>query len=149
MKDNKQLNWYYEKDGRQIGPVSEDGIENQVKTGILSYGSKVWQEGAAGWVSLEDSRFKHLLTYPPPLNTVLKKRFVYYHIRIIYRWVGDSQFLCRIYRKRSHAIIDCPISGVAFLSFTFYCWRLGISRNMHCYSRCERKQVFLMKNNRN
>jgi TM2 domain-containing membrane protein YozV len=75
--NNEQLNWYYEKDGKQTGPVSTGEIEAQIEAGILSYGSKVWQEGTSVWVSLENSRFKHLLTYPPPLDDVLKKRAVY------------------------------------------------------------------------
>ena len=69
MEDNKQLNWYYEMDGRQIGPVSEDEIETCVKAGCLSYGDMVWQKGSPVWIKLESSSLRNLLTSPPPLLT--------------------------------------------------------------------------------
>ena len=69
--DGKQASWYYEMDGRQIGPVSEYEIKACVETSFLSYGSMVWQLGSPSWVKLENSALKHLLlgNTPPPLSS--------------------------------------------------------------------------------
>jgi len=69
--NNEQADWYYEKDGRQIGPVSGSDIKASVETGFLSYSSMVWKRGSPSWVKLENSALKHLLlgNVPPPINT--------------------------------------------------------------------------------
>ena len=59
--NNKQSEWYYKKNGKQIGPVSEDEIKASIETGFLSYGSMVLEQGAPGWGKLGDSALKHLV----------------------------------------------------------------------------------------
>jgi hypothetical protein len=68
MEDRKEANWYYEKDGKQVGPVSLEEIKASIETGFLSYGSMVWERGAPSWVKLENSTLRHLLqgNVPPP-----------------------------------------------------------------------------------
>ena len=68
--NNKQSDWYYEKDGKQIGPVSEDEIKSCIETSYLSYGNMICQKGSRSWMKLENSALKHLITgrVPPPQN---------------------------------------------------------------------------------
>ena len=69
--NSEQPDWYYEKDGKQIGPVSLKEIKASIETGFLSYGSMVWKRGSPSWVKLENSALKHSLlgNVPPPINT--------------------------------------------------------------------------------
>jgi GYF domain 2/Domain of unknown function (DUF4234) len=68
MKNEDDKKWYYEKQGKQTGPVSADAIQVLVEANALSYGSIVWCKGDADWVKLEESELKDLLKdRPPPL----------------------------------------------------------------------------------
>lgn len=42
--------WFYVKDGKQLGPVSEDALEGLISDGSLPSDSKVWKEGMTDWV---------------------------------------------------------------------------------------------------
>lgn len=76
MEDNKQTSWYYEKQGKQIGPVSAAAIQVMVEANTLSYGDMVWQKGSPTWLKLEESELKHLLADRPPLlNLTSKKKY--------------------------------------------------------------------------
>jgi GYF domain 2 len=46
------MNWFYAKDGRQIGPVNFSEIERLRAEGQLTDDTLVWQQGTANWVEL-------------------------------------------------------------------------------------------------
>lgn len=46
------MNWFYTKDGQQIGPVEFSEIERLHSEGQLTGDSLVWQQGTADWVKL-------------------------------------------------------------------------------------------------
>jgi len=109
-----EVNWYYEKDGKQVGPVSEDDIKASIETGYLSYGDMVWQKGSPAWIKLEEAGFKDLLTSPPPLNKVIKKRFVYIILGIFLGGWGIHNFYAG-YAGRGIAQLLITIMGGWFL----------------------------------
>ena len=43
------MSWYYAKEGRQIGPVTEAELQSQVTAGAIRADTLVWREGMAGW----------------------------------------------------------------------------------------------------
>jgi GYF domain 2 len=46
------MNWFYAKDGQQIGPVHFSEIERLHSEGQLTEDTLVWQQGMANWVKL-------------------------------------------------------------------------------------------------
>ena len=46
------MNWFYAKDGQQIGPVEFSEIERLRAEGQLTDDTLVWQQGMANWVKL-------------------------------------------------------------------------------------------------
>jgi hypothetical protein len=48
------MNWFYAKDGQQIGPVEFSEIERLRSEGQLTDDTLVWQQGMANWVKLSD-----------------------------------------------------------------------------------------------
>ena len=48
------MNWFYAKDGRQIGPVSFSEIERLRAEGQLTDDTLVWQQGMPNWVKLSN-----------------------------------------------------------------------------------------------
>ncbi len=46
------MNWFYAKDGQQIGPVEFAEIERLQTEGQLTGDTLVWQQGTANWVKL-------------------------------------------------------------------------------------------------
>jgi hypothetical protein len=46
------MNWFYAKDGQQIGPVEFSELERLHSVGQLTGDSLVWQQGTADWVKL-------------------------------------------------------------------------------------------------
>lgn len=46
------MNWFYAKDGQQIGPVEFSEIERLQAEGQLTGDSLVWQRGSPNWVKL-------------------------------------------------------------------------------------------------
>lgn len=46
------MNWFYSKDGQQVGPVDFSEIERLQTEGQLTGESLVWQQGSANWVKL-------------------------------------------------------------------------------------------------
>jgi GYF domain 2 len=46
------MNWFYAKDGEQIGPVEFSEIERLHSEGALTDDSLVWQQGMADWVKI-------------------------------------------------------------------------------------------------
>jgi uncharacterized membrane protein len=49
------LNWYYEQNGEQAGPVSAEDIQQRFSRGELTRDSLVWKEGLANWIPLGES----------------------------------------------------------------------------------------------
>lgn len=43
------MEWFYAKNGQQLGPVSSQEIESLIKDGTISADSLVWREGMAEW----------------------------------------------------------------------------------------------------
>jgi len=70
--NNKQTNWYYEKDGKQVGPVLEDEIKSELEKGNLSYKNMVWKNHVSNRAKLINSELKHLLkdTCSLPVNNI-------------------------------------------------------------------------------
>lgn len=46
------MNWFYSKDGQQVGPVDFAEIERLQAAGQLNGESLVWQQGSPNWVKL-------------------------------------------------------------------------------------------------
>ena len=46
------MNWFYAKNGQQIGPVDFSEIERLRAEGQLTDDTLVWQQGMANWVKL-------------------------------------------------------------------------------------------------
>lgn len=44
--------WYYEKNGQQLGPVPENQIQGLIQSGQLRSADLVWREGMTDWMSL-------------------------------------------------------------------------------------------------
>jgi len=64
--------WFYEKDGKRHGGVSEEQIVTLIGSGTLHADSRVWQQGFTDWIELQSSALKiHLPSHdpsaPPPL----------------------------------------------------------------------------------
>ena len=43
------MDWFYEKDGSQQGPVSEEALKSLVENGTLAAHNLIWREGMADW----------------------------------------------------------------------------------------------------
>ena len=43
------MSWYYAREGRQVGPVSEEDLAAQVAAGVVRAETLVWREGMEGW----------------------------------------------------------------------------------------------------
>jgi len=46
------MNWFYSKDGQQLGPVAFSEIERLLAEGQITEESLVWQQGSPNWVKL-------------------------------------------------------------------------------------------------
>ena len=47
------MEWYYEKNGAQSGPVSEDALKDLIASGEISSQNLIWKEGMADWSPYE------------------------------------------------------------------------------------------------
>lgn len=56
--------WYYSREGLQLGPVSEDELLGILNRGEIGGSSLVWHEGMADWIPL--SQFPDLLARATP-----------------------------------------------------------------------------------
>lgn len=50
------MNWFYAKDGQQLGPVPFTEIERLYSEGQLTDDSLVWQQGSPNWIKLSAAR---------------------------------------------------------------------------------------------
>ena len=60
------VNWYYGRDGQQVGPVDDSGRLALAQAGVVHSASLVWHEGMADWVPLGSSDFIHSAAVGPP-----------------------------------------------------------------------------------
>lgn len=44
------MQWYYSKNGTQLGPVSQDELASKVASGEVSSSDLVWKDGMADWI---------------------------------------------------------------------------------------------------
>ncbi|MBO2975419.1 DUF4339 domain-containing protein [Burkholderia pseudomallei] len=64
--------WHYEKDGRRLGPVSDDEIRRLIQERVITLSTLVWKQGFVDWHTLADTDLAaHLETssMPPVLPT--------------------------------------------------------------------------------
>jgi hypothetical protein len=70
--ETKTIAWWYEQDGKQLGPVNEDEIKGLVESGKLKPSNMVWKEGLQTWVEIKSSDFSTAIPVrtgvPPPLT---------------------------------------------------------------------------------
>src|SRR5437868_1825862 len=57
--------WFYETNGKQVGPVDKDTLQILVDKGVVQHQTLVWREGLTEWVPA--SRIKGLISGPPPI----------------------------------------------------------------------------------
>jgi hypothetical protein len=60
--------WFYKLEGERKGPVDEQAITDLIKSGVLGYGSRVWNRDLHDSRPLEETRFRDLISAPPPLT---------------------------------------------------------------------------------
>lgn len=48
------MEWFYARNGQQVGPVSFEHLKELVSSGQVSRRDKVWREGMSDWVSAGD-----------------------------------------------------------------------------------------------
>lgn len=60
--------WFYEIEGERKGPVDGMAVSDLVESGVLGYGSRVWNREFGDWKPLEETRFRDLISAPPPLT---------------------------------------------------------------------------------
>ena len=65
------MNWFYAKDGQQIGPVEFSEIERLRSEGQLTDDTLVWQQGMANWVKLSSLPKPSAGTPAPPPSTAI------------------------------------------------------------------------------
>jgi len=69
--ENKETidSWYYEDNGKRVGPVNTKDIIIMIQINKLKYGSIIWKQDLKDWIKIEDSEFfKYLNEVPPPLS---------------------------------------------------------------------------------
>jgi uncharacterized protein len=61
--------WFYEQEGKRLGPISEVAVAALVRSKQLDAKSSVWKQGLAGWQPLESTGLAEHLdkSAPPPL----------------------------------------------------------------------------------
>lgn len=61
--------WYYEQNGKRIGPISTIKIEGLINDGAISYDTLVWQKGLDNWKLITETELNEYLQVkgPPPL----------------------------------------------------------------------------------
>ena len=68
------MEWYYEQNGQEQGPVSEQRIQGLIKTGVVQKTTKVWNSTMQNWQPAGTTELASLFATPkpPPLNTQSK-----------------------------------------------------------------------------
>lgn len=50
------MNWYYEENGQQQGPISQEQLDELIKTGTVLATTLVWREGMSEWQPLSQQQ---------------------------------------------------------------------------------------------
>ena len=66
--------WFYAKDDRQIGPVSEDIIVELIRKGEITRETKVWRDGFQDWKKLEDTELSKYLVEAPKAPSYISNK---------------------------------------------------------------------------
>lgn len=61
--------WYYSKDGQQVGPVSANDLKQLVAGGKLQSADQIWKKGMADWVPVSSVKGLFPLPPSPPQHT--------------------------------------------------------------------------------
>ncbi|MGL5126416.1 MAG: DUF4339 domain-containing protein [Fusobacteriaceae bacterium] len=63
--------WYYEKEGERLGPITQDGILELFESNQIDADSLIWKKGLNEWVKFENTNlYSEINTMPPPLLKV-------------------------------------------------------------------------------
>ncbi|RYD40520.1 MAG: DUF4339 domain-containing protein, partial [Verrucomicrobiaceae bacterium] len=57
------MQWYYSKNGTQLGPVEEGELRGKIASGEISSSDLVWREGMTDW--LPSSKVSELASVAP------------------------------------------------------------------------------------
>jgi uncharacterized RDD family membrane protein YckC len=50
------MNWYYVQQGKQAGPVTEEQLDDMVRSGRMAADTLVWREGMAEWTPYQQAK---------------------------------------------------------------------------------------------
>ncbi len=67
------MQWYYSKNGTQLGPVEESELRAKLARGEISTTDLVWREGMPDWLAA--ARVAELSTTVPPLGGVTQSPY--------------------------------------------------------------------------
>ena len=59
------MDWYYQEDGLQVGPLTEDEFETRVKVGRVGPATMVWNDTMTAWQPYESLRRSAEVAVPP------------------------------------------------------------------------------------
>lgn len=62
------MNWYYESEGRQQGPIDEAEFDRLIAAGTIKPETLVWRDGMADWKPLREARASAPGLVPPPVG---------------------------------------------------------------------------------
>lgn len=63
------MQWYYSKNGNQLGPISAEEIKSKLSTGEIGSADLVWKDGMADWVPASQVGELRSLVSSPTLAT--------------------------------------------------------------------------------
>lgn len=66
QQSEDHLNWYFQRQGRQEGPVKQPELLEMVRTGEISRDSQVWREGMEQWQIMTKTELSNSLPVGPP-----------------------------------------------------------------------------------
>lgn len=46
--------WFYVKEGKQLGPITEEELRNRIKNSQISEDSKIWKEELPDWITAKE-----------------------------------------------------------------------------------------------
>ncbi|QIF03547.1 DUF4339 domain-containing protein [Roseimicrobium sp. ORNL1] len=65
------MHWYYEQEGKPVGPVTEEAFQAARASGLVSPATRVWREGWPDWRPAGDLAPTYTGTQPPPVPASL------------------------------------------------------------------------------
>ena len=69
IEENDGKNWYYEEDGKKVGPIPSSKIKLLAKNNHTIYRfTKVWRDGMPEWKKAEETELSQYFEGPPPLS---------------------------------------------------------------------------------